>query len=120
MSQSSAYAAQTAEATLLQYCYIGKTDLCGMPDMQHAVLRVRRWALVHRGRGVLARMSEQGLGPVRSERREPWLPYVHASLARMAGCLTGETTHCTVHVLRFCRTNTQFRSGSPRGHKELK
>ena len=37
---------------------------------------------------------------------------------RMAGCLTGGSTHSSVHVLRFCCANTQSRRRSPIGPKE--
>jgi len=36
-------------------------------------------ALVHRGRGAIARLLESYDGALRSERTEPWLPYVFAS-----------------------------------------
>ncbi len=36
-------------------------------------------ALVHRGRGAIARLLELYDGALRSERTEPWLPYVFAS-----------------------------------------
>ena len=35
--------------------------------------------LVHRGRGAIARLFEAALGPCRSERPEPWYPYVFTS-----------------------------------------
>jgi hypothetical protein len=41
-------------------------------------------ALVSRGRGAIARLFEQALGPVRSPRPEPWEPLVFASHAQAA------------------------------------
>jgi hypothetical protein len=41
-------------------------------------------ALVSRGRGAIARLFEQALGPVRSPRPEPWEPLVFASPAQAA------------------------------------
>ena len=36
--------------------------------------------LVHHGRGAFSRLIEAAYGPVRSERTEPWLPYVFTSI----------------------------------------
>jgi hypothetical protein len=41
-------------------------------------------ALVHRGRGAIARLFEAYDGPLRSDRPEPWYPYVFTSPAEAA------------------------------------
>jgi hypothetical protein len=47
-------------------------------------------ALVHRGRGAFFKMIEAVYGPCRSERTEPWYPYVFTSpeQAAVAGLCT--------------------------------
>lgn len=61
--------------------YTSSVQTCGWKCRSCAGLRYASegGALVHRGRGVIARLFELYDGPLRSERPEPWYPYVFTS-----------------------------------------
>jgi hypothetical protein len=66
--------------------YTSSAQTCGWLCRRCAGLRYASegGALVHRGRGAIARLFELYAGPLRSDRPEPWYPYVFSSPADAA------------------------------------
>jgi hypothetical protein len=56
----------------------------GVPEMQRLRFASEGGAVIHRGRGAIARWFEAALGPCRSNRPESWLPYVFTSTEEAA------------------------------------
>jgi hypothetical protein len=90
-----------ARLLICPYCKIPRRGLYGWKLGGHCTSRVTRstWecrkcnslryaseggALVHHDRGALASLFESFCGPIRSDRPEPWLPYVFTSTKEAA------------------------------------